>query len=159
VVVRVQDRSIGDREEADSAKNLGVRPDRVLAPRTTAAPWAASLVAVARSAVAGGDDGAEVGVGEAQVLTDEGARDEALACFAAEPRLTDGQPFGCGGRRVEETARVASGGVVVLGASRWLGSYGVDVAKEIIVGLHGGLEVCDGSWSLLTPLMRVGGDR
>jgi hypothetical protein len=159
VVVHVQDRSISDREEAASAKNLGMRPDRVLAPRMTATPWAASLVAVARSAAAGGDDGAEVLIGEAQVLADEGARDEALSGFAPEPRLADGQPFGRGGRCVEKTARVAGGRVGGLRMSRWLGRYGVGVAKEISVVLHVGLEVRDGWWSLLTPLRRIGGDR
>ncbi|WP_284749586.1 hypothetical protein [Amycolatopsis sp. RTGN1] len=160
MVVRVQDRSIGDREEADSAKNLGMRPDRVLAPSSTASAGPAqSLVSVARSAAAGGDDGAEVLVGEAQVFADEGAGDEALAGFAAEPRLADGQPFGGGGRRVEKSARVADGGVGGLGVFRWLVRYGVGVAKEIIVVLHGGLEVRDGSWSLLTPHRRIGGDR
>ncbi|WP_177329015.1 hypothetical protein [Amycolatopsis australiensis] len=42
-------------------------------------PWSGALVAVTRSAAAGGDDAAEVVFGEAQVLADEGAGDEALA--------------------------------------------------------------------------------
>ncbi|MGV9361487.1 amidase family protein [Amycolatopsis sp. NPDC003731] len=36
VVVRVQDRSIGDREEADSAKNLVAPPEQVPATRSAA---------------------------------------------------------------------------------------------------------------------------
>jgi hypothetical protein len=90
VVVRVQDRSISDREEACSVKNLVVVPERVSATDATSASGPAGLIAVARSAVASGDDGAKIVFGETQVLADEGAGDEALPCFAAEPGLADG---------------------------------------------------------------------
>ncbi|MFF1607370.1 hypothetical protein ACFVYA_06265 [Amycolatopsis sp. NPDC058278] len=93
------------------------------------------------------------------MFADECAGDEALAGFAAEPRLADGQPFGGGGRCVEEVACVvAGGGAGGTGLPRQFRRYGVGVAKWI-VGFHGGLKVRDGSWSLLTPFDRVGGDR
>ncbi|MEV7045029.1 hypothetical protein [Amycolatopsis sp. NPDC051061] len=132
MVVRVQDRSIGDRGEACSAKNLVVVTKWVSATGAASASGAAGLVVVVRSAVAGGDDGAEVFFGEAQVLADERAGDEALAGFASEPGLADGQSLGCGCRRVEELACVAGGGVVGLGLPKW------------VIGWQGGLEVRDG---------------
>jgi hypothetical protein len=116
------------------------------------------LVPEARSAAPGGDDRAKVLVGEAQVFADEGAGDESLPGFAAKPGFADGEPLGRGCGRVEKSTRFFGGGVGGLGVPRWLGCSDAGPAMKI-VGLHGGLEVRDGLWSLLTPLSRVGGDR
>ena len=80
-----------------------------------------SLVSVARSAASAGDDGVEVFFGEAQVFADEGAGDEALAGFAAEPGFAGGQSLGRSCWFVKEPTRFVGG----RGLPRWLGPYGV----------------------------------
>ena len=137
MVVRVQDRSIGDREEAESAKNLVVVPERVSTTDAASASGTTGLVAIARSAVTGGDDGAKVGFGEAQVFADERAGDEPPASFAAEPGLPDGQSLGRSGRCVEEPvcAVVERAGVLVV--DRRIEFYGVELGERFTVGVHG----------------------
>ena len=69
---------------------------------------------VARVDVALLNDHVEVVVGEAQVFSEEGARDAAGACFAAEPGFFDGEVLGCFAGGVESlwVWRSARAGVV-----------------------------------------------
>lgn len=48
------------------------------------------------------DDGAKVGVGEAEVFAEEGAGDLAEAGFATQPRFLDGQSFGGLSGRIQQ---------------------------------------------------------